>query len=153
MYNAMVLPLFDYGDIFFHHAGNRCLVNRLQTLQNSAIRMICKLPKRSSVTNEHISLKLLTLEERRNLHSIQFAYFLSTFHWNIQQNPGISVLTRALNPNRRQLKLFTPRKAIVERSFSFQTRKMWNNLPDAIHLASDKKAVTSLLLNNSDLIK
>lgn len=75
----------------------------------------------------HDNLNILTLDKR---------HFLSGFGWNVQRNPDGNILTRAMNPNRRQLKIFYPRKTFVDKSFSYKIRKTWNGLPDAIHIYS-----------------
>lgn len=63
LYKTMVLTLFDYGSLFYHSA-NISLLNRLQTLQNKAIRIICGLPKRENTDYLHTKINLLFLTER-----------------------------------------------------------------------------------------
>lgn len=104
LYKAMILPLYDNGDLFYHFACQKSLLQRLQTLQNNAVRIICKLPKRTNVLEEQRNLGLAGLSERRLLHSMQFAQILSLTSSNL--DPGStrrSILTRAMNPRRRQL--------------------------------------------------
>lgn len=150
LYNAMVLPIYDYGDLFYHNPCPKLLLNRLQTLQNGAIRLICKLPKRANVEFEHDNLNLLPLTERRNLHGLQFAFHLSQNSNELENNRNI--LTRALNPSRKQFKLSRPRKMITDRCFSYQIRRKWNALPDALHKATDKASFTQLLMGSPNLL-
>lgn len=77
LYKSMILPIFDYGDIFYTHSANKALFNKLQTLQNSAIRTICKLDKRSNTETDEADLGLLRLDKRRLLHCIQLGAILA----------------------------------------------------------------------------
>lgn len=65
MYNAMIVPICYYGDSFYNFGGTKSLVCKLQTLQNSAIRTICRLPKRTNTIEHESKLGLLRLERRQ----------------------------------------------------------------------------------------
>lgn len=56
LYKSMILTLFDYGCISYR-STNSSLVNKLQTLQNKAIRIICGLPKYENTDTLHKKLR------------------------------------------------------------------------------------------------
>lgn len=89
----MIIPLFDYGDIFYNHSCKRDLVKRLQSLQNYAIRTISKMPARTNTSLEEKELGILPLEKRRKLHTVQLAFHLA----NDEQNLIKQTTTRATN--------------------------------------------------------
>lgn len=151
LYTSMIVPLFDYGDIFFNHSCKKDLIKRLQSLQNHAIRTINRLPTRTNTSKDEIELNLLPLEKRRWLHSVQMAFYLASNGENLLQQRVSGVNTRALAVNRKQLLLFAPKKALTERSFSYQIRKMWNALPITYHSAASRSELTNLLLAGVDL--
>lgn len=144
LYKCMILPLFDYGDIFFCHSANKVLLNKLQTLQNSAVRIICKLEKRSNTESDEKNLGLLRLEKRRLLHCIQIGATFTQDANYIDIHPTRNMRTRAISDNRRQLTLFNPKKTLCERSFCYQIRNIWNSLPTEFHTAADRAALNRL---------
>lgn len=152
LYKCMILPIFDYGDIFFSHSANKVLLNKLQTLQNSAIRIICKLDKRSNTETDEKDLGLLRLEKRRLLHCIQLGaiYAQNTDYIDTHQNRNMR--TRAISDNRRQLSVIYPRKSLCERSFAYQIRTIWNSLPTEFHTAADRAALTRLFYSNESYL-
>ena len=50
IYNALILPLFDYGDIIWGDKNNFSLMDQLQILQNKAAKTIPDAPHLSSST-------------------------------------------------------------------------------------------------------
>lgn len=53
--------------------------------------------------------------------------------------------TRSNDPERRQLIVFTPKKQVCERSFSYKLRRDWNLLPTHLHRCSSRKELLNLL--------
>jgi len=51
LYNSLVLPLFDYGDIVWGDKNNSTLMENLQTLQNKAAKIILDHHPQSSATD------------------------------------------------------------------------------------------------------
>lgn len=109
------------------------------------------MPSRTNTASAETELGLLPLERRRWLHSIQLAYHLANAEGNLQHPRHQGMNTRAIAPNRKQLKAFAPKKVITERSFSYQVRKLWNSLPTTYHLAASRPELTNLLLAGVDL--
>lgn len=151
LYKSMIIPLYDYGDVFFNYSCKKDLVKRLQSLQNYAIRTINKMPSRTNTSLDEKELGLLPLEKRRWLHSIQLAFYLASDEGNLQHPNDFGTRTRALADNRKQLKVFAPKKALTERSFSYQTQKLWNSLPTTYHISASRRELTNLLLAGVDL--
>lgn len=139
----MILPIFDYWDVFFNQAANKTLINKLQVLQNSAIRIVCKLPKRANTQHDETDLGLLPLSKRRQLHCIQLAYLFTVNPMNLARSSSRNIRTRSIT---------APKKAICERSFRYQIRKTWNSLPTFFHTAADKAALTKFLFTNTHLL-
>lgn len=144
LYKCMILPIFDYGDIFFNYSTTKALLNKLQTLQNPAVRIICKLEKRSNTASDESDLGLLTLDKRRLLHCIQAGAVFSQDYDYPDSHQNRIMRTRAISDNRRQLILFNPKKSLCARSFSYQIRHIWNSLPTEFHSAADKAALNRL---------
>lgn len=151
LYKSMIVPLYDYGDVFFNYSCKKDLIRRLQSLQNHAIRTINRLPTRTNTAKDEIELCIMPLEKRRWLHSLQLAYYLANNKENLLHQRVSGVNTRALADNRKQLRVFAPKKALTERSFSYQIRKLWNTLPTTYHSANSRAELTNLLLAGVDL--
>lgn len=150
LYKCMILPVFDYGDIFFHHSANKLLLKKLQTIQNSAIRIISKLPKRSNTDSEEADLGLFNLVKRRLLLCIQIGASLSHNPTQLYNCADRNTRTRAVSEDRRQLILFNPKKAVCERSFTYQILRTWNSLPTEFHTAADRAALNRLFFLRVD---
>ena len=50
LYNALILPLFDYGDVIWEDKNNDTIMSELQILQNKAAKVMLGQPPRSSST-------------------------------------------------------------------------------------------------------
>jgi len=48
LYNCLIIPLFDYGDIVWSDKNNNTLMGQLQVLQNKAAKVLLNLPPRGS---------------------------------------------------------------------------------------------------------
>ena len=73
IYKSMILPYYDYGDILYQHSNSK-LINKLQTLQNRALR-IC-FGNRVLLNNDemHLQAKICKLDKRRNTHVYNFMF-------------------------------------------------------------------------------
>lgn len=150
LYKCMLLPIFDYGDLFYNYCSVK-LLRKLQILQNRSIRLICGVNKTTNTYSLQAELGLLPLEYRRNFHTIQFAHCLSCNSNLIELNRQRTI-TRLNNPNRRQFKMLRPTKAVIEKGVSFRIRKAWNNLPTQVHVIDNKNDLKNLLLVTSTAI-
>ncbi|XP_028405236.1 uncharacterized protein LOC114527740 [Dendronephthya gigantea] len=73
-YNGLVLPLFDYADVVWGDKNNITLMNKLQTLQNKAAKIILDKPLYSSASEALGKLNWITLKQRRFYHRCLFVY-------------------------------------------------------------------------------
>ncbi len=67
LYKSLVLPHFDYVDVIYMTATTEQL-NRLQLIQNQSCRVILRAHKRTHIVDMHATLRLDTLDNRRNNH-------------------------------------------------------------------------------------
>ena len=74
IYNTLILPLFDYGDIMWGDKNNSSLTDQLQFLQNKAANTILDAPYLSSSTEALNKLHWHPLTHRRKLHRILTIY-------------------------------------------------------------------------------
>ena len=72
MYNTMIQPILDYGDIVWGDRFNQTQMDRLQVLQNKAAKIILNKPVYSSSTSALASLGWKTLKVRRQFHRSLF---------------------------------------------------------------------------------
>lgn len=150
LYKCMVLPIFDYGDVFYNKSANKVLLDKLQTLQNSAIRIISKLKNRTNTNSEELELGLLHLDKRRLLHCIHAGAIIAKDTNQLDTFQNRNIRTRSTTDNRLQLIVFNPRKTVCERSYSYQVRRIWNSLPTEFHTAADKAALNRLFYLRAD---
>ena len=74
VYKMMILPVFDYADIFYE-ACPKHLLSKLQRMQNRALRCILGPPFiRASSNALQIKLNLSTLKVRRHQHLANFMF-------------------------------------------------------------------------------
>ena len=131
IYNALVLPLFDYCDVVWGNL-NQGLTERLQKLQNRAARIITK--SEYSIRSADILDKLHwdNLEKRRFQHKATLMYKilnnLTPSYLNVYQK-----LKEQTDYNLRgqdtNLVLPKPRTEYLKRSFRYDGAKIWNSLP------------------------
>ena len=130
LYNTLILPLFDYGDVEWGKTNNDTLMSELQILQNKAAKVVLELPPRSSSTEALKRLDLKPLSTRRFFHrctSIHKCPIGSTdFDFNFKRNHAVhSHNTRRSN----DLRLPLPRTNRGKQTFTFKAAKDWNSLP------------------------
>ena len=69
----MIMPYIDYGDIFFMNS-NLNQFNKLQTLQNRALRICFKTRPKVPTDMLHQSAQIPKLDARRETHLLNFMY-------------------------------------------------------------------------------
>ena len=75
IYRYKILPYFDYGDILYHRlSASANNADRLQKLQNRALRICLKAEARTPISNLHNRAKLPFLKHRRISHIRNLAY-------------------------------------------------------------------------------
>ena len=68
IYNGMILPYFDYGDVVYM-GGNKTMLDKLQRLQVQHLRCL-KVEHRHPTDNLHRQTRVNTLCDRRKAHHI-----------------------------------------------------------------------------------
>ena len=68
LYHAIILPLFDYGDVVWGDKSNKCLMDDLQILQNKAAKVILGFSRINSSTDALQTLHWAKLHSRREQH-------------------------------------------------------------------------------------
>ena len=63
LYNALILPLFDYRNVIWGDKNNDTIMSELQILQNKAAKVMLGQPPRSSSTEALKSLDLKSLPQ------------------------------------------------------------------------------------------
>ena len=129
---SLILPIFDYCDVVYVNINSENL-SRLQVAQNRVIRYILDVNKWDHITPSYLSLNLLKIKERHELHALYMShrilhgfapsYLTPLFHRRV--NVG-DRSTRAHN-----FSLQAPRvgREVSEKSFSANSYRLWCALP------------------------
>ncbi len=133
MYNDIVLPHFDYADVY--DAASVTNKSRLQRLQTRAAQLISGTGPKDSWNPAFKELGWLSLENRRLIHKCTMvfkcsnglapAYLIDSFNAN---NFNHSYSTR----NSSKLRIPIARTEYYHRSFLISGCNAWNNLHDYI---------------------
>ena len=93
MYNTMIQPILDYGDIVWGDRFNETQMDRLQVLQNKAAKIILNQSMYSSSSSALASLGWKTLKVRRRFHRSLFVFKglqqISDFNFNLTSRSSI----------------------------------------------------------------
>ena len=131
LYNAIVSPQFDYGDVLWGGCSKK-LSNSLQRIQNFAVKSILGKKRRYSNKKCYKKLKLLTLDQRRAIHLSVFAHktLLNKSSKNLHFQLS-SLRTRFNTRNSSKYKLTFPahNTAKFTKSPLHQMITAWNNTP------------------------
>ena len=73
IYRSKIVPYFDYGDVFLMNITNRTK-DKLQQVQNRALRICLTAEGRSNVNMLHNACNINTLNDRRSTHLLNFVY-------------------------------------------------------------------------------
>ena len=122
IYKSKIVPYFDYGDVFLMNIIMKTR-QKLQRLQNRALRICLNAEGRSNVNMLHNTCNVNKLDDRRTTHLLNFVY--SRAQGEEHTNVGARVLRRydapILNEIRSNNKNF-------ERSILYQGAIHWNSL-------------------------
>lgn len=155
---SILLPILDYADVCFLDVTEE-LLNKLERLQNLAIRFIFSLRKYDHVSEYRTRLKWLPIRHRHETHVLAVLY-------NILNNPNspsylrsrFQLLPPPSRPRRlclnqsRVLKLPCCKTHFMGNSFAYRAVQLWNKLPVNIQnspsSSSFKKRLKSFYLSN-----
>ena len=126
LYNALILPLFDYGDVVWGDKNNDTLMSELQILLNKAAKVMLGHPSRSSSTKALNSLDLKPLSTRQFFHRClpihKCVIGETDFNFNFISNQAVhSYNIRRSNDLRSPL----PRTNWGKQTFNYQAAKDW----------------------------
>ena len=147
LYQSLVLPQLSYCDTVYEttSAANK---DKLQKVQNSALRCILKCSKRTSITSMHDELKILTLAQRRELNMAVECYKQATIddsslHHMFQKATRTRV-TRHGNSNMMDI----PRIAsdLGRKAFSYRGPVFWNGMGNDLKSQSNKNTFKNAYL-------
>ena len=143
--NALVSSRLDYCNSLLSSISVKDL-NRLQGIQNTICRIVCRLPRFSSTNSARRSLHWLPVKQR-----VQFKNFLLTYkslytglppYLNSALIPFVSPFhsTRRSSPANLILSTVTcnsshTSKSQLNYSFDYIAPRNWNSLPDIVRLA------------------
>ena len=123
IYKSKILPYFDYGDIFYNKTYLRT-IDKLQKLQNRALRLCLLHDSRYNTNLLHRESKVPFLGARRHTHLLNFVYPRT-------RDPSY---TTECNRNLRRyeapiLHEIFPNNESFQRSILYQGAIAWNVLP------------------------
>jgi len=151
LYNAIVLPHFDYADIVY---DSTCIGNkiRLQLLQTRAARLISGSDPRTKRNKMFKELGWLSLQHRCDLHKCTMVfkcrhnlapqYLIDLFQANDVNHDHETRFGSSLRATKF-------RTAYYERSFTISGHRLWNNLP--VHIRNIENVDTFKTALEKDL--
>lgn len=145
VYKSTILPLLDYGDILYDGTSQQ-LLNKLQILQNRAIRTICNPPTRTNTDCYHEQLRLLPLAQRRKIHITQLGYWLVNTESYID-NRQLPIRSHTSMAN--LLKVSRTKNHMCAKNYKHKAITYWNNVPPDIRNLVNKKKILNYLTSNA----
>ncbi len=155
MYNAIVLPHFDYSDIVLD-SRSAASKFKLQSLQTRAARLITGSGPRTSRNPMYKSLNWLSLQQRRDFHKCVMVYkcrnslapsYLETFFTSKDTKHTYNT------KHSSQLRSTKTRTTYYHKSLTVSWHKLWNDLPSTIQncttLPTFKKALYKFYLDKT----
>ena len=123
VYKTMILPFSDYADVVYHNASTKEL-EKLQRLQNRALKLSLSFHKREDTEFVHRTAKIPLLDNRRRSHVFNFMYKRKELKHNLDVPLKCTRSADAL-----RFILPTPNLECYKRSLEYSGVKAWNNLP------------------------
>lgn len=136
LYKTLILPIFDYTDIVYHEYGvhgTNGLSDRLERLQNIAIRFISNVPRREHITPHRIDLKLMKLFDRRTLHILCQINRIFIGEAPPYLSDIISLNTNYTRGNNKLI-IKKPKNNFQKTSFSMGAPLEWNKIPNELRI-------------------
>ena len=131
LYNTIVVPHFDHADVVWGGCSKKD-ANRLQKVQNFAVKSIAGKRKYDHVTPLFKELNYLNLGQRRKVHEAVFIHKAITENSSRNLHEEYSKYTPKTNTRNAKLgKLNLPKHTTsnYENSPLYRTIKTWNSIP------------------------
>ena len=129
----------------YYSGCNKKSLNYLQSLQNRAIRIICKMKKRTNTDNKLLELGLSKIEDIQLLAILNYG-FEKSFNDGLLDTRVLP--TRSHIPVRRQLCENHSTINAFRKSFIYKSTQYWNNLHNDYHNCINKNEFKCLLQVN-----
>ena len=100
LFKTLLLPLFDYADIFYNSSSQSHL-SHLQTIQNKILRACHNKKERTNTNHIHEKYNILTLTRRRKLHLAKWGFQLA------HNKTNLKAFKRALRKNGKKSRVPT----------------------------------------------
>ncbi len=155
MYNAIVLPHFDYSDIVLD-SRSAASKFKLQSLQTRAARLITGSGPKTSRNPLYKSLSWLSLQHRQDFHKCVMVYkcrnclapsYLEKLFTSNDTKQTYN------NSHSSQLRSTKTRTTYYHKSVTVSGYKLWNDLPSTIQncttLSTSKKALYKFYLDKT----
>ena len=150
LYNAMVLPLFDYCDTIYGTTDQKALT-KLQRLQNRGAKTILKVPMDTSTQTVLTTLNWLPLNSRVTYHShilmykclngLAPDYLCREFNYVNHSHNTRYRAKQVLYVNKTKLE-------VTKRSFKHHGAINWNSLPEYCKTAQSLNVFKSVVLKH-----
>ena len=144
LYQSLLLPQSTYCDLVYE-TTTKANTEKLQKIQNSALRTILKVNKRTSVKLMHDRLKILTLSQRRDLNRAIDCYKHVT-----NQKSSLSFMfersehaRQTRRSNELNVKVPNIRSEVGQKAYSYRGPVCWNAVNSDIKQAESKDAFKS----------
>ena len=122
IYKSMILPYFDYGDILIISSHQNQL-NKLQKVQNRALRICLHKEPRSQINNLHYEGDIPLLSFRRHSHLLNYMYRRKD---DLSYRDSRNINTRFHSSS--VLNVIKPNCETFKRSVCYKGALAWNNL-------------------------
>ena len=142
LYNALVVPHFDYADVIWGGCSTQ-MSRKLQITQNFAVKSITGAKKFDHVTESYEKLKFLNLQQRRDIHQAVFTHksLLHNHPNDICQMYFQQCPKRNTRGSHSAILNYPPHKTHkYEQSPFYRCLKSWNNIPENIMKNTTTKA-------------
>lgn len=120
--DTLVLSIFNHCDVIYGPCLDSCCIRRIQTLQNSCLRMVYGVRKRDHISNRLEQAGWLNMYNRRTLHMLSFFYKIVKSKTPPYLHDRLTYRTDVHSLNIRRKTLLTVpqhRRQIFRRSFSY----------------------------------
>ena len=149
IYKSMIKPIFETYCMYYSVCSKKSL-KYLNSLQNKAVRIICKMKNRTNTENKMLELGLIKLEDTEIMTTLTYGFTNSKCEKLLDRR---LIPTRSHVESRRQIienhsKVNTYRKSSVYRSSHY-----WNNLTNIYHACKSKIEFKQLLKKNLTEVK